>query len=360
MAEEAADNSQEDVVPLDSLVQEESSATVAGAPVPAAVPEPEKSDEDSEAASRPGADDVDLTQLDDIFSSEDPDFAASMQEMKTEVLAKEEGAEDIETLDLDSYVSETAAEVRASRTWRGRVLVRFKRFFRWLKVIGIRTGLQVSRIILWTRETAVPGVKTGVKKTLGFVRSQGLALSHSMLSMVKALLALPLSSKALLVAVVVLAGALIYVLNLTFKDQVMPKVDNQFLTSFSQVADARFTYDPKSPMEEFHNPLLHPENVILIERLIVNLKSPERGQNPMGLFEFYIEASNRETAIEVKDRESEVRDIMSRTLEQMPYDELISPDGKNKLKVVLRKSLNSLVTKGRVRRVFFKTIVLKP
>jgi flagellar basal body-associated protein FliL len=80
----------------------------------------------------------------------------------------------------------------------------------------------------------------------------------------------------------------------------------------------------------------------------------------MGVFAFYIETSNQESAVELKDRDGEARDVISRTLEQMSAEGLSSVDGKEKLKIVIRKNLNSILTRGQVRRVFIKNIVLKP
>ena len=58
--------------------------------------------------------------------------------------------------------------------------------------------------------------------------------------------------------------------------------------------------------------------------------------------------------------EAEARDAISTTRLQMSYDELSTEAGKSKLKVVLRKNLNEVLSTGRVRRVYFKSIIVKP
>jgi flagellar basal body-associated protein FliL len=194
-------------------------------------------------------------------------------------------------------------------------------------------------------QAAVGGLKSG----LGTVKS-----------LVSQFMALPGRSKLMALVVVVLAVALVFVLRLTVKGRSMPEMGPGFLTSFEDVADQKFEYDPHETMEEFNNPLLHPENVVQLEKIVVNLAQPEDGSNPMGMFELYVETSSHESAIEIKDREIEARDTVARTLEQMRYDDLITLEGKNKLKLMIRKNLNTLLTQGRVRKVFFKTVVLKP
>lgn len=80
----------------------------------------------------------------------------------------------------------------------------------------------------------------------------------------------------------------------------------------------------------------------------------------MLLVDLYVECSSSAAAIEVKDRESEVRDLFARSIEKMVYDDLITLEGKNKLKLILRKNVNVILTKGRVRQILFGNLVLKP
>jgi flagellar basal body-associated protein FliL len=158
-------------------------------------------------------------------------------------------------------------------------------------------------------------------------------------------------------------GALILVVAKMYQGKLLPKTEREWIASFEEKADGVFTYERTDPFEDFNDPILHPEFVVVIERVIVNLaRTPEaeEGSNPMAAFEFYIQTDNQESAIEVKDRNIEIRDVLARAVERMTYPELATEDGKQKLKLVLRKDLNLIMTKGRVRRVFLKTIVLNP
>ncbi|MBN8539676.1 MAG: flagellar basal body-associated FliL family protein [Deltaproteobacteria bacterium] len=158
-------------------------------------------------------------------------------------------------------------------------------------------------------------------------------------------------------------GALILVVAKFSQGKLLPKTEREWIASFEEKADGVFTYERNDPFEDFNDPILHPEYVVVIERVIVNLaRTPEaeEGSNPMAAFEFYIQTDNQESAIEVKDRNIEVRDVLARAVERMTYPELATEEGKQKLKLVLRKDLNLIMTKGRVRRVFLKTIVLNP
>ena len=80
----------------------------------------------------------------------------------------------------------------------------------------------------------------------------------------------------------------------------------------------------------------------------------------MGAFEFFIEGNSPDVMVEIKDREYEVKDLFQRNSEEMNFDQLETVEGKQLLLEKLRRDVNRILTKGRVRKVFFKTVILKP
>lgn len=112
--------------------------------------------------------------------------------------------------------------------------------------------------------------------------------------------------------------------------------------------------------EDLDSPMKHPEYVVLLETIVSTLKAPSIKKNPMARVELYIEASNQMAATEIKDREIEIRDMISRILEQLTFEELETTAGKLRLKVLVRREANKILNKGRVRRIFFKTFVIHP
>lgn len=156
---------------------------------------------------------------------------------------------------------------------------------------------------------------------------------------------------------------LVLVASNTIRGTLLPKTEKAWVANFADHADGVFTYDLEGPFEDFNDPLLHPEFVVLIQRIVVNLARTEEAAdnaNPMAAFELYLQTDNQDAAIEIKDREVEIRDSLSRAVERMTYTDLVGEEGKAKLKLLIRRDLNEVLTKGKVRRVFFKTIVLNP
>ena len=141
----------------------------------------------------------------------------------------------------------------------------------------------------------------------------------------------------------------------------LPDLGIHFIPTVAAHADASWSYDEEGPMEDFYSPIRHPEHVMLFEKLLANLRpSPGSGPNPMGHFGFYIELQSRAAAVEVRDRQGEVLDVIQRTLDGVAYDEIVTPAGKEKLKLVLRKNINAILVKGRAHRIYFKSAIIKP
>lgn len=140
---------------------------------------------------------------------------------------------------------------------------------------------------------------------------------------------------------------------------VMDKQD-LFLRSFEKVASKIEEYESEETEPFFEN-LRTSNNMLLIPKMVVNIKpSAKSGRNPMAAFEFYIEGMIPEVVVEVKDREIEIRDLMQRVVEGFTFDQLDTPEGKQGMCERLQKEINPLLTTGKIKKIWIKTIILKP
>lgn len=166
--------------------------------------------------------------------------------------------------------------------------------------------------------------------------------------------------------VLFLGSTLIFIALIVFIEPIMeasflPDLDRQALNSFEEVASGSFAVRKEDGFEGFDSSLRHPEYVVLLKRVVVNLRRAFKSRkNPMALFEFYLEASTQEAAVELREREVEFLDRLQRTIETMTYRELNTEIGKQRMKVAIRRDLNQVITKGRIKRVLIKTMTLKP
>lgn len=167
--------------------------------------------------------------------------------------------------------------------------------------------------------------------------------------------------KLAFLGLILATAAVAFILMKVFKQDLIPEEKTLFIQSFDQVADHAFKYDPSKNMEPLFDNLRTSSNVYLMPRMVVNIqKSENSSDNPMAAIEIFIEGMTPEVAVEVKDRESEFRDFLQRELEQMNYDKLLSQDGKVEMLDLLKIELNKELVSGKVRRIYIKTIILKP
>lgn len=288
-------------------------------------------------------------QIEAILLEEDPALAAEIEAIRSVVVEKENLDKSFGSDELANHKDKLAmtwrqrlgfiflklgSQVRSLKSLVGRAAKDSKGVFR-----EILIRVKVS-IVGWLRTR-----KAGIDNKLGWIASRSRAQKISML-----------------VSIVALAG-LIFVLSQTVQGTLLPKTEKVWVASFADHADGTFKYDQGGAFEDFNDPLLHPEFVVLIERIVVNLsRTPEArdSANPMAAFELYLQTDTQDAAIEIKDRNVEARDVIARSVERMTYPDLADEDGKTKLKLLIRKDLNEVLTKGKVRRVFFKTLVLNP
>lgn len=289
---------------------------------------------------------INSADVDSLLAEEDPTFASSMAELQKQgsLITPET---DIDPLDLELLAKE-------------KVPGRLRMILAWLIHPGEKaTGKQrnLRGVILGIPLFLISAVRIG----LLFFKNYFLGLLKSIRLGFTEFLKLPGKKKLIFFGGISFGVLALITLKVTIGDRMNPfLVGTKFLKSFSDAADAKYTFDEHDPIDDFTDPLFHPEHVVMFDKFVVNLRRPIDGSNPMGLFEFYFEASNQDCAVELKDREGESRDVISRAIEQMSYNELATGEGKEKLKVILRKAVNSILTRGQVRRVFFKTVVLKP
>jgi hypothetical protein len=110
---------------------------------------------------------------------------------------------------------------------------------------------------------------------------------------------------------------------------ILPTSDELFMPTMERVASKVQDYDPETETEPFYENLRASVNILLMPKMVVNLKRSEHsGENPMAAFEFYLEGDAPEVPIEVKDRETEIRDLMQRVVEGFTFDQVDSTDGK--------------------------------
>lgn len=283
--------------------------------------------------------------LDKVLNEMDPELVKSLDTIKTIEIASDLNIESAQLEDVDDNETEEKKKktirlwIKQKRTefktWRARQRTRFFLFIKTVpKEVAIATLIALRNI-----------AKTMLEYTVWAIRS------FFGLSQLQKFTLILLTGMGVTLASIVIAN---------LKGKWIPPLNDPMLTSFEPRADQVFEFDPKEKMISFSRAFPQDPEIFLFDKIKVNLKRGQGHVNPMGAFEFYAQVDSHETAIELQARQVELHDVIQRVLEGIFYDELISDLGKNRLKGLLKTSINRELTQGWVVEIHFKSFVLKP
>ncbi len=134
-----------------------------------------------------------------------------------------------------------------------------------------------------------------------------------------------------------------------------------YVTTFTDVADSKVLYPADVEVIRYNNDLLAPQFIVQISKIVVNIRpSKQSTQNPMIAFDLYVRTDNEEASIEVRKREKELQDHLQRFCEGLTYDQILTEEGKHIWKQKMKRELNLVLSTGRIKDIYFKTLLLKP
>jgi len=327
--------------------------------------EPEKTSADSvtqgattSPASPTQSEDLDMRnlsidELDKIIASEDPNFFQEMTQLKKTIKVKEKDSQlSQRPIEVDlEFMAEAPEQESGAR----------KSSFRIGELTGllgsfgkIKETLSDTKKLVAVLKAALAWLKKKLPVLLQFV-------SHKIKNIVSWFQQRSKTQIFSLFGFIAIILAIVYFLKLNFSGQSWLQYENQlFLRSFEEVADSVIEYDAHEPLEAFDSPLRQPEFITLLDIMRVNLRrSSKSSSNPMAAFQLLVETTNQEAAVELKAKSILIKDVVARVFESMPYDEIITIEGKEKLKLVLRLEMSKSLTEGRVKQVHFKTLIYK-
>jgi hypothetical protein len=201
----------------------------------------------------------------------------------------------------------------------------------------------------------------GKQKTLGRLKQGVHAVTDRIDNVQRNFRYLHWKLKLAFLGIVVLMGATGTFIYRSLTHGVISTRNELFIPTMERLATEVYEYDPVNEVEPFYENLRASGNILLIPKMVVNLRRSEHsGDNPMGAFEFFLEAMAPEVAIESKDREVEIRDLMQRVVEGFTFDQVESAEGKKQICDRLKKEVNAVLTTGKVKKVWIKTAIIKP
>lgn len=330
----------------------------------------DSSSDGGDAADEAGDDDAlfSLDDLDDLLGDEEDEAEkedlASLDEPVAEEETEEEPEEDSgkpslkERLTVVFVILEKVKRPFVKFFKPIQILLRpFAKVFSYLNhKFGQLFGLVTSKSI-----TAFKSLKTNFPIFLKSAKAKFTTFRDGIKGRIAAFKALNKKRKMAVVALVGMGVVFIYLLKVTVTGgRWIPLLSKPILKSIETVADKVEMYDPKSEAEYLHSAFRQPYFTFLLEGFRVNLKpSLTSSRLPMAYVEIYLTLDATETAIEVKDRQYEIRDYVARILEDSTYDELKSGYGKKRIKLKIKTKINEVLNHGMVREVLINNLVHK-
>lgn len=305
-----------------------------------------------------------LEDLDKIIESEDPNFKNQMADIKA--IGADISA-DIETLNIDGEVgadndSNEADETLSRkdkiiafvfRPWR-----RFKEIFK-LKKLAFKNKMLMlyEQMKTFVRHELPERSKYYYSRTISAIKHI-VTTASNLIAKFKALTKI---QKITLFATTILSVAAISIFSRTFLGGWLPRFSDPLVNSLEEKARFVRAYTGKEDLQNLFEAFPEVEFHVLMTKVIVNLRPDEKsGPNPMGVYEVYLGLDSQDTAIEVKDREKELLDIIQRVIERFSYSEVSTQVGKIRMKSMIRDRVNEVLNQGRVFHVYFNTFISNP
>lgn len=305
-----------------------------------------------------------LEDLDQILEEEDPGFNASLESIKKDgvqdtssIEAFSVDSDDDDSLD-QSEIGSTEKDLGWKENFRIKTIHRAKKIKHWYlerkqtvqsRLTLIRTDFK-NQFTKFYRHTLPERIK--------YYRSQAKTLIAKLIHFANVIWEKPRKQKIAAVLVFVCVFFAIYMLAKAFKGEWLPGLQQPIVNSYDDVGKVLGSYKSESDFIPLFEAFPEVEFQVRIQKIVVNLRpDKDSGQRPMGLFEFYLGVDSRDTAVELRDREKEILDLVQRTVEGFTYSEIMSKPGKARMKSRIKDNLNSNLNQGRVMNVYLNRIV---
>lgn len=328
--------------------------------------ETEKNQNSSEEENKDDMSSEELELVDQLIDEADPDFKKQAEQISE--VAEEINPDDIEIEEYSDDIPEEEVEeldrlqkllINLQEKYPKLVPVfkKFEALKKNLEIRKIRIRNQIYSYVLSSYhylKNDFPGqAKSFLKRSIDLIKSS-----------IKNFIKIFFGSKKrvalslMLIALFSVSAFMLY--NLAFKKGWLPSYYPEEITSFEDVQDRVQNFNP-SNLLALHEAFPEAEYSFKLKNVVVNLKSSQSVSSPaFASIVFYLSLDSTDTAVEIKDRETEILDATQRTLEQFSYQNLSSIEGQKNMLKAVKQTINEVINQGFVKDVYIKHKILKP
>lgn len=161
--------------------------------------------------------------------------------------------------------------------------------------------------------------------------------------------------KSLLASLILFVGAVLsYSL---LQGQLLPRFAFPYKVSFKELAQEIYSY----PTDGLEVPLFDDSRskafTVALPKATINLRG-EGDEPDYGEFEFFLNLRDRDLVIQVNNQQSEIVEIVRRSLENVSWNELQTPIGKDRVKKQIRSDVNKFLGGNMVLSVYYRSVIL--
>lgn len=311
-------------------------------------------------SSSDNSDEISLEDIDQLLSEDDPEF---LQEMSAVSSVNEPSGVEIDLIEIDTAVLQ-ADEDKDSKMKQ--ILESFPKIKNSLIKFEEISSLTKQKIfffasfLLRSSSNIYQWLRFGLPDYLRYLASQAKRAKNSIFQAVSVFKAWSFKKKILSIVVCLLVFFSIYLIIQNMSGTWIPRFEANTVLSFDKLGKLKNGKNEK--WVGFLKALPQKEHQFLFKKVVVNLRADRSSEsgNPMGLFEFFVQLDSVETAAEIRLREKELLDVLQRALEDLTYGDSLGEEGKDRIKSVIKKSLNERVRQGWIQEVFISNMILKP
>lgn len=284
---------------------------------------------------------------DSILAEALPQLEKEMKQIQSDFIGLNA---EIESLDLDVYREEKVNSKTLKERW-----LNFKKNFKAkARELTLKVYFHVKYFIIWL----VLEVPKKIFKAIKYL-AQSFQKLTSIFSKWSG------KRKILFITSVIALITTLFVYIKMIKSDFLLRENSTFYGSMEELAENSFSYDLNVKQEPFYNSPRVKVYSFQMKPVIVNLKRKAESEgvsndNPMAYFEFIFEGNSGDVVVELKERESEFVDVVSRVIETKSYEELETLDGKVAMKEDIRKEINKKINSGIIKKVEIRNFFIKP
>jgi flagellar basal body-associated protein FliL len=148
------------------------------------------------------------------------------------------------------------------------------------------------------------------------------------------------------------------IIALLLMGKILPTFEIPYVVSMNELTEEVYSYPTDGVEVPLFDDFRSQAVTFGLPKTMINLKR-ENDEPAYGEFEFFLNLREKELTEVIKAKQSEIMDLIQRTLEQITWRELQTPVGKEKVKKVIRHRVNDYLQGNIVLGVYYRSILLQ-